>query len=302
MQILVIGSMNMDLVVETEKNPLAGETVVGNTFSQIPGGKGANQACAIGRLQGDVGFIGACGRDEYGNILIDSLKTAGVNVNNIERVDDTTGVAFITVEKGGENRIIIIPGANEHVTKALIAEKEDQIKEANIVLLQLEIPLDTVLYSIEMASRYDTTIILDPAPAYKLPDEIYKKLDFILPNEIEIEGLVTDKRFASTEEKVRRLLEVGVGNVILTKGADGVTLYNKSRKKDFFTEKVKAVDTTAAGDAFAGGLAYSLNSNNNIEKAIKYANVVAGLTVTEFGAQSSLPDNKKIKRYLKSLI
>ncbi len=291
----------MDLVVETEKYPLEGETVIGNAFSQVPGGKGANQACAIGRLQGDVGFIGACGRDQYGNILIDSLKKAGVDANNIERVDDTSGIAFITVEKAGENRIIIIPGANKRVSKELITKNEKHIKEANIVLLQLEIPLNTVLYSIEMANRYGKTVILDPAPACQLPDEIYKKIDFILPNEIEIEGLITDQRFGSTEEKAQRLLELGVGNVILTRGAEGVTLYNKKIKKGFCAEKVKAVDTTAAGDAFAGGLAYSLNANKSIEEAIKYANVVAGLTVTEFGAQSSLPDNQKVERYLKSL-
>lgn len=299
MEILVVGSMNMDLVVETEKYPVRGETVIGKNFSQFAGGKGANQACAIGKLGGDVGFISACGNDEYGDMLIRNLDKYNVNVSNIERFDETSGVALITVDQTGENRIIVVSGANERVSTSMIAEKEKIIKEANIILLQMEIPLETVIYTIEMASRYDTTVILDPAPASKLPDEIYQKIDFILPNEIEIEGLVTDERFISTEEKVQRLLELGVGNVILTYGENGVSLYNKNIKKEFSAEKVKVLDTTGAGDAFAGGFAYNLNNGHSIEEAVRYANVVAGLTVTRFGAQSSLPDNLLVKKYLK---
>lgn len=290
----------MDLIVEVEKHPSKGETITGKAFSQLPGGKGANQACTIGKLQGNVALIGACGKDEYTNIVLNSLRTCGVDVNYIERVEDTTGVAFITVEKSGENRIIVIPGANERVSKTLIARNEKLIKEANIVLLQMEIPIETVIYSIEMASRYDKTIILDPAPARKLPDEIYKMIDFILPNEIEIEGLITEESFRSTEEKVMRLLELGVENVILTKGAEGASLYNNRIKMDFPAEKVEVLDTTAAGDAFAGGFVYSLNSNRSIEEAISYANVVAGLAVTRLGVQSLLPDRQEVERFISS--
>jgi len=290
--------MNMDLVLETERYPVRGETVVGRAFSQVPGGKGANQACAIGRLGGDVGFISVCGDDEYGNTLINSLGKSGVDLSHIEKISETTGIALITVEETGENRIILIPGANEKVTTSVIAAKEKQIKEANIVLLQLEIPLDTVIYTIEMAKRYDTKVILDPAPASKLPDEIYQNIDFILPNEIEIENLVTNDIFSNTEEKAQKLLEMGVGNVILTRGEKGVTLYNRTTPKKFPAEEVEVVDTTAAGDAFVGGLAYSLNLNYCIEEAIRYANVVAGLTVTGLGAQNSLPDIQEVKGYL----
>jgi len=288
----------MDLVVGTEKLPVKGETVIGKTFSEVPGGKGANQACAIGKLQGDVGIISACGHDGYGDVLIKSLIRSGVNISDIQIVDDTTGIALIIVEQTGENRIIIVPGANGKVTISTISKKEKQIKDANIILLQLEIPIETVVYTIEMASRYNKTIILDPAPACKLPNEIFKKIDYILPNEIEIKGLVSDRNYNSTQDQAKRLLELGVGNVILTKGSKGVTLYNNNTQREFVAEKVKAVDTTAAGDAFAGGLAYSLNLNNSIEEAIRYANVVAGLTVTRFGAQSSLPDLKTVEEYV----
>ncbi len=298
-QLLVIGSMNMDLVVETEKYPVRGETVVGKSFFRVPGGKGANQACTIGKLQGNVAFIGACGKDDYGNLLVKSLHESGVAVDNIKRVDETTGIALITVEHGGESRIIIVPGANQKLTTSTIAEREHQIKEANIILLQLEIPLETVIYTIEMARRYRKTVILDPAPACKLPDEVYKKIDFILPNEIEIDGLISDDRYSSSEDKVKRILELGVGNVILTRGAKGATLYNNNIQKEFAAEKVSVVDTTAAGDAFAGGLAYSLHSDYDIEKAIKFANIVAGITVTKLGAQSSLPNIITVKEYMK---
>lgn len=298
MQFLVIGSMNMDLVVETNKYPIGGETVRGKSFHQIPGGKGANQACAIGRLGGDVSFIGACGKDEYGNILINNMKDAGVNVDNIERVDKSTGIASITIEKNGENRIIIIPGANAYLTPSVIKKNEMLIKKASIIILQLEIPLETVFEAIKFANKYNKEIILDPAPACDLPNEIYKKIDYILPNESELDILVPNKKHDSNK-KVKTLLDLGVKNVILTQGEKGVTFYSENIKKHIKAKKIKVVDTTAAGDAFVGGLAKRLNSNNNLEKAIEYANFVAGLSVTKIGAQSSLPTYCEVKKFIK---
>lgn len=169
MQILVIGSMNMDLVVQTEEYPSKGETIKGYGLFQIPGGKGTNQACAVGKLGGDVGFIGACGWDEYAEVLLANLNRLGVSTCYIERVNKNTGIGMITVEKSGDNRIIVIPGANEDVTPAIIEKNKEVIKQSNIILLQMEIPLDTVIQAIEVADRYDKIVILDPAPAYELP-------------------------------------------------------------------------------------------------------------------------------------
>ena len=297
MQVLVIGSMNMDLVVETDRCPVAGETVTGRSFSQVPGGKGANQACAVGKLSGAVGFIGACGKDEYGNLLLESLKNAGVKTDHVEIVEKTTGIAVIILEQAGDNRIIIIPGANNELTPAIVKKNEEIIKQANILLLQLEIPLDTVIYAIEMASEYRKTVILDPAPACHLPFEIYDKIDFLLPNEVEIAGLVPDERYKTLDDKAKRLLELGARHVILTRGAEGVSLYTPGYKKHFAAKKVKAVDTTAAGDAFAGALAYGLHLNWGVEEAVEFANVAAGLSVTRFGAQSSLPDLNEVLQF-----
>lgn len=298
MDILVIGSMNMDLVVKADRYPVNGETVIGSDFQQIPGGKGANQACAIAKLGGKVGFIGACGEDEYGKQLLTNLENCGVDTGFIETVDKSTGIAAITVEKNGDNRIIIIPGANKEVSPNIIENNKNYIKKANIILLQLEIPLNTVIYTIKMAKKYNKTVILDPAPARKLPINIYNMIDFILPNEVEIEGLIPDENLIGTDTKVKRLLELGIKNVILTQGSSGVTLYTNNRKNHYSAEKLEVMDTTAAGDAFAGAFAHYLNLNYSIEEAIKYANIAAGLTVTKLGAQSSLPDEKTINEYL----
>lgn len=297
MQVLVIGSMNIDLVVETDRCPVSGETVTGRSFSQIPGGKGANQACAVGKLGGDVGFIGACGKDEYGNLLLKSLKDAGVQPDHVERVEKNTGIAVITLEQAGDNRIIIIPGANGELTPAVVKKNEEVIKQADILLLQLEIPLETVTYAIETAKAHKKTVILDPAPACLLPFAIYEKIDFLLPNEVEIAGLVPEERYKTIDEKAQRLLDLGTRHVIVTRGGEGVNLYTPGYKKHFPAKKVKAVDTTAAGDAFAGAFAYGLHLNWGVEEAIEFANIAAGLSVTRFGAQSSLPDLDEVLRF-----
>jgi len=295
-EIVVIGSMNMDLVVETDKIPKKGETVLGNKFHQIPGGKGANQAVAAGKLGGNVSFIGACGDDNFGDILLSNLKKEGVNTKNIHRVKENTGIASITVETDGDNRIIVVPGANHLLTPKIITKHANIIKNASVLLLQLEIPINSVEKAIELGDKFETTIILDPAPAQKLNSEIYNKIDYLLPNEGELKNLL-DNNNLNLNEKIDKLLELGVSNLILTKGKDGITVYNKNNTMNYSSLKVNTVDTTAAGDAFAGALAYSLQRNWNEDKIYKFANKVAAISVTNLGAQSSLPTIKEVNSF-----
>jgi len=297
-EIVVVGSMNMDLVIETDKAPKKGETLIGNDFHQIPGGKGANQALAAGKLGANVTFIGACGKDNYGEQLLNNLKSEGINTQNVHRVKENTGIASITVEKNGDNRIIVIPGANHYLKPELIAEHKKIIKNASVILLQLEIPLQTVEEVVKLANKYDTTIILDPAPAQKLKSNIYNKIDYLLPNQSELKNLL-DNNSSSLEHKINKLLEIGVGNIILTKGKEGITVYNKDKTENYSALSVKTVDTTAAGDSFAGALAYGLQKDWPKDKIYKFANKAAAISVTKLGAQSSLPTTEEIQTFFK---
>ncbi|SJZ32788.1 ribokinase [Selenihalanaerobacter shriftii] len=295
--ILVIGSMNMDLVVQTGRYPDKGETIIGKDFDQIPGGKGANQALAVGKLGGSVSFIGACGNDNFGDELLSSLKTGGVNVDNVFRVEENTGIAAITVEEDGDNRIIVVSGANSKLSSSMIDKLEDEIKEVEAILLQMEIPLKTIVHTIELAHQYQTTVILDPAPAQELPEDIYEQIDYLLPNEGELELLLQDYNLTTTQEQVDQLLDWGVGTILLTRGKNGIILYTKGRQEHYKAIEVEAVDTTAAGDSFAGAFAYGLQQGWSEEKAIKFGNQVAALVVTKLGAQSSLPTIEDVEEF-----
>ena len=293
--ILVIGSMNMDLVVRTNDFPKKGETVVGEKFQQAPGGKGANQALAAAKLGGKVEFVGACGEDHFGDDLISSLKSGGVKTDSVYRLDVNTGIANITVESDGDNRIIIIPGANNELTPKLIEPYQNKIKEAKLILLQLEIPLETIRYIINLAAQYNTKVLLDPAPVKDLPVEIYQNIDYLLPNEGELETLLPE--LEGRGARANKLLELGVDKVLLTKGEQGISLYSNEQVKNYKSLSVDAVDTTAAGDAFAGGFAYGLQQEWSEEKIIEFATTAAALSVTREGAQPSLPTLKEVEKF-----
>ena len=289
----------MDLVVETDRYPEEGETLIGGEFEQIPGGKGANQALAAAKLGDQVEFIGACGDDSFAPKLKSSLKSGGAKIDNIFEVKAvSTGVAVITVDKKGNNRIIVSPGANYELDAAKIEKIKDKIIEAEIILLQLEIPIKTIARIVEIASANNTKIVLDPAPAQQLSDHILSKIDYLLPNEGELDLLLADSEAKSRSAKINILLDKGIKNIIVTEGEKGVNFYNKQQNLHFESLKVKAVDTTAAGDVFAGAFAANLVKTNNFEEAIDFAVKAAAYSVTKRGAQSSIPERKELSIFL----
>ncbi|HEY8392267.1 MAG TPA: ribokinase [Capillibacterium sp.] len=298
-EIVVVGSMNMDFVVSVERYPQRGETIIGKEFLMSPGGKGANQAATIGNLGGDVTFLAACGKDIFGDQLLTNLKSFGVNVEHVIRCEDTpTGIASITLESKGENRIVVIPGANHRLSVSNIERLAEEIKKAKVVLLQLEIPLETVLRTIEIAYEHNIQVVLDPAPARKLPEEIYAKIDYILPNEGEITQLCAGYNLITEKERINKLLALGVGGILITKGEQGVTYYSTEQTITQPAIQTKVVDTTGAGDIFAGAFVFGLQKGWALEDSIKFATCAAGLSVARQGAQSSIPTFTEVKEAL----
>lgn len=300
--ILVIGSLNMDFVIEVNKMPLPGETILGKNFTLIPGGKGANQAYAIGKLGGNVSMLGAVGNDEYGKKILENLNSVNVNTNNIIKLEDIqTGSAFINVDKNGENSIVVVSGANGKITKETIDSNINLIEKADIIVMQLEIPLEVVEYASKLAKQKGKLVILDPAPARpNLSEELLSNIDIIKPNETEIQILSGIEAKANEEiiRAARSLIEKGVDTVIVTLGDKGSILVTKELEKSFDSFNVEVVDTTAAGDSFTAALAKSLLEGKNIEEAIKFGHLVSSIVVTKKGAQTSIPTQKEIERFL----
>lgn len=301
-KICVVGSINMDLVVTADRFPHPGETLVGNEFNTFPGGKGANQAVAAGRLEADVRMVGKIGDDMYGKQLVHNLQKNGVKTSEV-LVDShsATGVAAIEVDGTGENHIIIVPGANGRVDIPLIDKELDSMLEADIFLFQLEIPLETVMYAMSKLKEHGKTIILDPAPACPLPEEIYRYIDYLTPNKTEI-ALLTGKKIkkmTDIKEAAAVLYQKGVGAVIVKAGSQGAYYFSQA---DFFycpAFPVKAIDTTGAGDSFNAGLAVSLASGNGVQESMKFANAVGALSTTAKGAQNAMPSLSQVAFLIK---
>lgn len=285
--ILVIGSINKDLVVNTLRFPKEGETILGNNFYTTNGGKGANQACAIGKLGGDVSMLGAVGNDNFAKDLSDALSSNNVNIDNLLMKNDvSTGIAVITVTNDGANHIIVVQGANALITKDDV--KEDLISSFDIIVMQLEIPLEIAKYAASIAKKLGKTVVLNPSPAVKLDRDFLSCVDILIPNETEIDII----------GGVDYVLECGVKNIILTLGADGCELITKQNRKHFDAYKVNVVDTTAAGDSFLGGVVRMIADDKTIEEAIEFATKVSNITVTRKGAIDSIPTyNEVIDNY-----
>ncbi|MGL4653490.1 ribokinase [Cetobacterium sp.] len=298
-KIVVVGSINMDLVTICERAPRGGETLLGKKFMQIPGGKGANQAVAIGKMNSSVSMLGKIGKEGMGDILLNSMKNDGVDVSNIEYCDEATGIAKIIVEDNGQNRIIVVPGANYSVDNDYVDRHIETIKNSDIVVAQLEIPVETVKYTLQKAKEFGKTTILNPAPARELDAEIISNSDYIIPNETELEILsgipVTDE--ASVEAAAAILLEMGVKGLIVTLGSKGCMFISKEMKKSFPAYKVKAIDTTAAGDSFIGGFVNGLAAGLTFEAAIDRGTRVAAISVTRIGAQTSIPTLEEVLNF-----
>lgn len=292
--ILVIGSLNADLVVRAPRFPQPGETISGEDLQVIPGGKGANQAVAAARLGAIVSMLGRVGTDNFGDFLLDNLKQNKVDWTLIQRDDSSTGTAIIIVDSSGQNSIVLSPGANAKVTPADVDNAS--FPRGGLLLLQLEIPTPTVLRAAQRAHENGTRVILNPAPAKVVPDELIALADFIIPNETELSLLTNQKvdDIASAESAARDLLKRGAKNVIVTLGSHGALLVNTETSSHVEAFKVEVVDTTAAGDAFIGGFATSLLQNKSIEESVRIACACGALAVTKFGAQPSLPTAEQV--------
>ena len=286
-KILVIGSINKDLVITAPRFPKEGETILGNSFYTTNGGKGANQACAIGKLGGNVYMLGAVGNDNFGKDLSNALSSNNVNIDNLLIKNNiSTGIAVITVNNDGANHIIVAQGANALITKDDINEK--LISSFDIIVMQLEIPLEIAKYAASIARKLGKIVVLNPSPAVKLDREFLSCIDILIPNETEIDII----------GGVDYVLECGVKNIILTLGADGCDFITKQNRKHFNAYKVDVIDTTAAGDSFLGGVVRMIADDKTIEEAIEFATKVSNITVTRKGAIDSIPTyNEVIKSY-----
>jgi len=298
--ILVIGSLNADLVVHTPRFPQPGETISGEDLQVIPGGKGANQAVAASRLGANVSMFGRVGKDNFGNLLLDNLKANKVDTTLIQRDDSSTGTATIIVDLNGQNSIILSEGANGKVSIADI--KSFSFEPYQIVLFQLEIPVETVFRAAQLARMDDIPlVILNPAPATIIPDGLLNCVDYLIPNEIEL-GLLTGMKvndIPTATNAAKSLITHGALSVIATLGEKGA-IYLDNMGEHFHVPafNVNTVDTTAAGDAFIGGFAAALIQNKPIEEAIRFGCACGALATTKFGAQPSLPTREDVERFL----
>ena len=296
-RILVIGSSNTDMVIKTEKLPVPGETILGGTFLMNPGGKGANQAVAAARLDGKVTFITKRGNDLFGNQAVGLLMREGIHTQYIVKdLEFPSGVALITVDSSGENSIVVAPGSNANLRQEDIPPTIFEADKYEILLLQLEIPMDTVEYSAILASDHGIKVILNPAPARQLSDNLLMHTWLITPNKTEAETItgvsITD--ITSAEKAAVLIQERGVKNVIITLGEMGAFVKSESYTGLIPVVKVIPVDTTAAGDVFNGALAVAISEGKNIMDAVNFANKAASVSVTRMGAQASAPYRNEI--------
>jgi ribokinase len=295
--ILVIGSSNTDMVIKTEKLPARGETILGGIFLMNPGGKGANQAVAAARLGGKVTFITKRGNDLFGNQAIGLFMREGIDTQYVIKDPELpSGVALITVDSTGENSIVVAPGSNGNLLPEDIPSKIFETGKFGILLLQLEVPVSTVEYSAITAAENGIKVILNPAPAQKLSDNLLNHTWLITPDETEVEILTGIKvhNTTSAENAASSLQKKGVKNVIITMGAAGAYVKSKSFTGMVPGVKVKAVDTTAAGDVFNGALAVALAERNDLKEAVSFANKAASISVTRLGAQASAPYRNEV--------
>jgi ribokinase len=298
-KILVVGSINMDLVVRVPQIPKPGETVIGGDFETFPGGKGANQAVAASRMGGEVTMVGRVGNDDFGNSLIQGLIEDRVRTTYVIKDSEaSTGIAMIAVDPSGQNIIMVASGANAKVSAEDVNNARELMREADLLLVQLECPLETVSRAIDLAKAYEVDVVLNPAPAQPLSEGLLSKVDYLTPNETELALL-------SGEPDVERSIEIlrgwGVRNLIITLGANGARVVNEGLDQYFPSFEITAIDATAAGDAFNGALAVGLAEGKPLSEAVRYGTAAGALAATRRGAQPSLPQREDVEKLIGSI-
>ncbi|MCL9802971.1 ribokinase [Pseudomonas sp. AKS31] len=298
--VVVIGSLNMDLVTRAPRLPVGGETLIGHSFATVSGGKGANQAVAAARLGAQVAMVGCVGNDDYGVQLREALLAEQIDCLAVSAVDDSSGVALIVVDDNSQNAIVIVAGANGAMTPAVIDRFDAVLQAADVIICQLEIPDATVGHALKRARALGKVVILNPAPASRpLPADWFAAIDYLIPNESEaavLSGLPVDSQ-ETAESAASQLIAMGAGKVIITLGAQGSLFANGQRFEHFPAPKVKAVDTTAAGDTFVGGFAAALANGKSEADAIRFGQIAAALSVTRAGAQPSIPTLSDVQAF-----
>jgi ribokinase len=301
-KIVVVGSSNMDLVVKSPRIPAVGETILGEDFIMTPGGKGANQAVAAAKLGAEVYLVAKLGDDVFAEQSLKNFEKEGVHTEYVIRTAEApSGVALITVDHAGDNVIVVAPGANQRLSPEDVGKARSAIVSSDAVVAQLEVPLETVEFAARLAHGSGVPFILDPAPAQKLSPELLAMVDVLKPNETEAQILtgVEVKNENSARIAAEELLECGVKAVIITMGAKGFLLATSESTEVVPAVKVKAVDATAAGDAFTGSLAVGLAQGKTLRDAALFANHVAALSVTKMGAQSSMPARQEAESFIR---
>lgn len=300
-KVVVVGSSNTDMVTKLERLPIPGETLIAKGFIMAAGGKGANQAVATARLGGEVTFVARVGTDIFGEQAVQNFQKEGIITDFIVKDNENpSGVALIFVDQEGENCIAVASGANSKLSPEDVTAAKEKIKDAKVLLLQLETPLETVRYAARLASEAGAKVILNPAPARELDEALLNLITILTPNESETELLtgvkVEDER--SAKEAAEILRKKGVANLIITMGTKGSFLVTEEQAILIPTKKVKAVDTTAAGDAFNGALAYAIAEQKPLEEAVRFANLTGAFSATKLGAQPSMPTLDELHQFM----
>jgi len=303
--VVVVGSLHMDLTIKAKTIPRLGETVLGDEFKMSPGGKGANQAVAAAKLGANVTLIGRVGSEAFGTDLVRNARLHLIDTNFIIQDTETqTGLALIMVDKKGNNVIAVFPGADLKCSKEDIDRAESTIASADILLAQLETPIPVVQHAVQKAFQHGVRVILNPSPAHTLPEEVLKKVYVLTPNESEAEILTGTNitNLTSAKRATEEILRKGAANVVLTMGKIGALVGTKDEIFHVRSPEVTPVDTTGAGDAFCGALGVAISSGKNLEEAVAYANCAGALATTKMGAQEALPTREELEKFMRERV
>jgi len=297
-KILVVGSINMDLVVRVPHSPRPGETVLGGDFETFPGGKGANQAVAAARMGGNVTMVGRVGNDDFGNTLIQGLVENKIKTTHVIKDSEApTGVAMIAVAADGENMIVVASGANANVSVQDVGNARPLMRETDILLVQLECPIETVTEAVELAKAYNVPVVLNPAPAQPLPQSLLINVDYLTPNQYELLTLAGENNI---NDAIAKMKDYGLKNLIVSLGANGARVISGDVDQHLPADEVTTIDTTAAGDAFNGALAVTLAEGKPLIEAVRCGMAAGALASTKRGAQPSLPTRDSVENFLAS--